>query len=615
MIKFITTIAIIFGILILPWADQAQCSVAVSCDLLKQGLMFYKANRGGRLPDTDVPWRNNSVLSDAYPAGAKDANGDGNLSGGYFDAGDGIKVTLPMSYSMTMLAWGFLESEAKIEACGLTNLYLETIKWGTDWLMAAHVSDNELVCLVGDPNADHSWWGPPELMTMERPVYVLSASKPGTEVAMEVAAALAATAVIYKDRDAAYAESCLSHAKSVFTFGENNLGVYSESYPIINAFYKSWSGYKDEMVWAAAWMYKATGDESYLTKAKEWYTTNGIATMGAGTTMSWDNKAPGTMVLMSKITNDTSYAKDAATFLDGWMPGGSVPYTPGGLAWLMEWGPNRYAINTAFIAQALGDAKYITGYTDKQLAYVLGDNPNQQSFVVGVGNKHPINPHHRAAHGSTTNNIKDPVNNIHMLYGALVGGPGKDDAYTDDRENYITNEVATDYNACFVAVLAYYAAGNETTTPTSSETVCSSEEAATVPPVTPASINKIIAGTFDPTGSSSEVPITNSSSSSSSFEGSSSSIDNSSSLNGSSSSIDSSSSLNGSSSDILPPSLSSSSSLEPSANNSSSYSSNDDNPQPSVVGDDSSDALSFTILVSWAIIAAFMAVSIFVLLS
>jgi hypothetical protein len=55
-----------------------------------------------------------------------------------------------------------------------------------------------------------------------------------------------------------------------------------------------------------------------------------------------------------------------------------------------------------------------------------------------------------------TNNINDPVTNRHVLTGALVGGPSapNDNAYIDDRTNYITNEVALDYNAGFTGALA-----------------------------------------------------------------------------------------------------------------------------------------------------------------
>ena len=40
------------------------------------------------------------------------------------------------------------------------------------------------------------------------------------------------------------------------------------------------------------------------------------------------------------------------------------------------------------------------------------------------------------------------------LYGALVGGPGKDGSYVDDRADYKKNEVAIDYNAGFQSAIA-----------------------------------------------------------------------------------------------------------------------------------------------------------------
>jgi endoglucanase len=36
----------------------------------------------------------------------------------------------------------------------------------------------------------------------------------------------------------------------------------------------------------------------------------------------------------------------------------------------------------------------------------------------------------------------------------LVGGPDSNDNYNDDRTNYVSNEVATDYNAGFQGAVA-----------------------------------------------------------------------------------------------------------------------------------------------------------------
>ena len=49
-----------------------------------------------------------------------------------------------------------------------------------------------------------------------------------------------------------------------------------------------------------------------------------------------------------------------------------------------------------------------------------------------------------------SNNAPNP----HILYGALVGGPGENGDYTDKREDYTHNEVACDYNAGFQSAVA-----------------------------------------------------------------------------------------------------------------------------------------------------------------
>ena len=51
-------------------------------------------------------------------------------------------------------------------------------------------------------------------------------------------------------------------------------------------------------------------------------------------------------MLLWKLTGNTLYREDLeATFNDVWLPGGELSYTPGGLAWRIQWGSNRYAGN------------------------------------------------------------------------------------------------------------------------------------------------------------------------------------------------------------------------------------------------------------------------------
>src|SRR5690625_6969975 len=47
-----------------------------------------------------------------------------------------------------------------------------------------------------------------------------------------------------------------------------------------------------------------------------------------------------------------------------------------------------------------------------------------------------------------------PAQQRHILYGAVVAGPDADTNYTEDRGDYIMNEVATDYNSGFTGAVA-----------------------------------------------------------------------------------------------------------------------------------------------------------------
>ena len=59
--------------------------------------------------------------------------------------------------------------------------------------------DNECYSPVGNVDLDHAYWGRPEDMTMNRPVYKLTTSQPGSDLAGETAAAFAAGYLAFKD--------------------------------------------------------------------------------------------------------------------------------------------------------------------------------------------------------------------------------------------------------------------------------------------------------------------------------------------------------------------------------------------------------------------------------
>ena len=416
-------------------------------EALQMSLLFYELQRSGDLPEqTRCNWRGDSALNDGSDAGL-------DLTGGWYDAGDNVKFNLPMAYSAAMLAWSVYEIPEAYEESGQLEYVLGDIRWVTDYLIRCHPEDDVYYYQVGDGNADHSWWGPCEVMTMDRPSYYVDSSNPGSAAAGEAAAALASASIIFEEYDPEYSALCLEHAESLYEFADSTRS--DAGYTAAAGFYDSWSGFYDELAWAGAWLYIATGNESYLDNAESCYSQAGH---DYDWSMCWDDVHIGAAVLLSEITGSSTYTSAVEQHLDFWC--NDITYTPDGLAWLDSWGSLRYATTTGFIAcvysrcDACPSDKSETywDFAESQCNYALGSSG--RSYVVGFGENPPEHPHHRTAQGSWCDNMNEPSSHRHTLYGALVGGPDASGNYTDAVSDYTANEVACDYNAGFTGLLA-----------------------------------------------------------------------------------------------------------------------------------------------------------------
>jgi endoglucanase len=439
-------------------------------EALQKSLFFYEAQRSGDLPTTNrVNWRGDSGMQDGSDVGR-------DLTGGWYDAGDHVKFGLPMASSATMLAWGIVEYRNAYVQTGQLNNALDQLKWATDYFIKAHPTANELYGQVGNGGTDHAWWGPAEVMQMARPSYRVTTSCPGSDIAGETAAAMAAASMAFRPTDPTYANTLLAHARQLYSFADNFRGAYSDCITDAANFYRSWSGFNDELVWGAIWMYRATNEQAFLDKAQSYYANlsnqQQTTVKSYKWTHAWDDKSYGSYVLLAKLTGAAQYHDDAQRWLNWWTVGGTalgadgtrVNYSPGGQAVLDQWGSLRYAANTAFAALVYSDAITDTvlkaryhDFAKRQIDYALGANPQNRSYMVGFGTNPPRNPHHRTAHSSWTDQLTFPVESRHVLYGALVGGPSSANdgaSYADDRGNFVNNEVATDYNAGFTGAVA-----------------------------------------------------------------------------------------------------------------------------------------------------------------
>ena len=141
------------------------------------------------------------------------------LTGGYYDAGDNVKFGFPMAFTVTILSWTAIEYRSQLSAAGQLGYMREAVKWGADWLVKAHTGPNELWGQVGVGTDDHACWQRPEDMTTDRTAFKIDATRPGTELAAEAAAALAATSMVFRAVNSTYADVLLVHAKQVRVAG------------------------------------------------------------------------------------------------------------------------------------------------------------------------------------------------------------------------------------------------------------------------------------------------------------------------------------------------------------------------------------------------------------
>ncbi|KAJ4973930.1 hypothetical protein NE237_007104 [Protea cynaroides] len=445
-------------------------------DALNKSLLFFEAQRSGKLQaGNPVKWRGDSALQDGFQQNV-------DLVGGYYDAGDHVKFGLPMAFTITMLSWGAVDFNNEITAANQLGNTLDSIRWGTDYLIKAHTQLNVLWGQVGDGDSDHACWERPEDMTTPRTAYSIDEQHPGSDLAGETAAALAAASIAFGQYDSSYSSLLLAHAKQLFTFADTFRGLYQDSITGAQQFYSS-SGYSDELLWAATWLYRATGDQNYLT-----YVINNAVSLGgtgwATIQFSWDNKYAGVQILLSKLLTTEIGATYASTlnqykakadyFACACLQknnGYNVPLSPGGMVYLQEWNNLQYASSSGFLLAVYSDylsatnavlscpggqvqAQDLMKFSQSQADYILGNNPKYMSYLVGFGQNYPAHVHHRGASIPSIFSLQsavgcaqgfenwydNPQGNPNVLVGGLVGGPDQYDNFVDDRSNYEQTE-------------------------------------------------------------------------------------------------------------------------------------------------------------------------------
>eukprot|EP00127_Corallochytrium_limacisporum_P004766 Clim_evm5s173 gene=Clim_evmTU5s173 len=493
--------------------DQ-QCTRAGFPGLLQMGFYAWQAQYSGELPqDYMVPWRQTTGMQNLY-AGPGNAY---NLSGGLFDAGDGLKVTGPMAYAVTMLAWSGIENRNAYVKTGQMDMLLQGVDHTVTYLMecskriegAAETQNiKELVVMVGLPDYYHDTWERNEDIMKRRiandeedVVMIATPLKPAADVAADMAAALTAAAMLYRQENyrTGLAEEMDSRALLLLDFAHTFPGQAAESFPAVAATYNN-ADYKDEIAWALSWFRYAGrgGTHQERMNSLDGFYMGSIANSDnlSYHNLSWENKWLGVLALQARARDEDPYTQSAVNHLMRWIylhpdreteqtlvdlilavPNRAtavenVPYTPGGLAYPVNFSPLSNVAAASFIANVMatqieeenGRAEIAAGlrlWARDQFDYITGQNPEGMSLIVGYTEKYPLRLHHRGAScpsdGTECDHsyLETTAADLNPVYGMMTGGVAEDDTYsTVTRENYQLTEPTTHGQGAWMALLA-----------------------------------------------------------------------------------------------------------------------------------------------------------------
>jgi endoglucanase len=284
------------------------------------------------------------------------------------------------------------------------------------------------------------------------------------------AGVMAMAARIYMPFDSDFAETCLQAAIRAWEWLEQNPDVPGFTNPseITTGEYGDAQDL-DERYWAAAELFRSTGDESYhrvfetLSKKSFSKTELGWADMGGYGTMAY--LLHGEEQVSENLCNELKkvWLQEAERLVHQSTQDGYF------ISLRTEdyiWGSNMLVMNHAMlllIAYQIHENPQFEACALNHLHYLMGRNVLDISYVTGFGDRPVMNPHHRPSVG-------DDV--VLPVPGMVAGGPGlglHDDyvrehlqglpaaqCFADHEDSYSTNEVTIYWNSPAVFLVSHF---------------------------------------------------------------------------------------------------------------------------------------------------------------
>jgi endoglucanase len=398
--------------------------------------------------------------------------------GGWHDAGDYGRYVVNSGISTGTLLWTWEMSNAAVrkldlkipESGGKVPDFLAEIRWNLDWMLSLqdadggvwHKQTSENFCAFVMPQDDY--------LTS----YVIgtgTAPYKSTCATADLAAVAAIAARCYGPFDDEYAKSCLEAAKRAYAWASKNPNVTFDNPAGIRTGSYGDKDCRDELLWAAAELWRTTGDDQYRkafeagveylrsdgalrVKAPAW---NDLSAMALWTYAMAERKSA-SPALLAKIIEAS--VKDSERLVENSRANGY-----GNTLALSDytWGSNGVAGNQSLqlmVTDRLQKNSEFRQTAAENLHCMVGRNCWDLSWVTQLGRKAFEHPHHRP---SGADGIAAP------WPGLLSGGPNAHPSdplawtmkqappmrmYRDAQAAYSMNEIAINWNAPLVFLLA-----------------------------------------------------------------------------------------------------------------------------------------------------------------
>jgi endoglucanase len=394
--------------------------------------------------------------------------------GGWYDAGDYGKYIINSGISVGLMLAAY-EKYPEAYPDGSLNIpesgngvpdILDEMKYGIDWMLTMQDDDGGVFVKVTSLNFGGMIM-PHDDALIER--YVIGKS---TAAALHVAAVGAMAARIFDPFDPDFASKCRDAAINAWQWAMRNPEVYYDKNPenVFTGAYND-SHLDEEFFWAAAELSITTGEPEYFESIQ---TKLGDITFRLEE--NWRNY-PDNIGYYS-LLGDASPLDEGQKnqVADGLIrladelaqKHKSIPYQIPVDHFV--WGSNSDILDAAIIfSQAYeltSDRKYLD-MAIETFDYIMGKNATGYSFITGFGSKRAMFIHHRP---SEADGIEDPYP------GFVVGGPNfrlqdrhslaeaglayaselPAKAYIDAVPSYASNEIAINWNAPCVYMLAFF---------------------------------------------------------------------------------------------------------------------------------------------------------------